>query len=133
MSDYHDERRIEALQAEVVALRAAVVRQRAAVRELAESPPMASMSLCCKIIRIGHWSEATMHDGTCRERHGGELGKTYYLHDVDALLSGAGGRNVTVLSDNPCPRCGRLILDNPCPRCGRLMMFCAARRASDAS
>jgi hypothetical protein len=74
----------------ITALRAALDQERAKVRELAESPPLASISLCCKIVRIGRWDEATMHDGGCYERNGRKLGPTYYLHDVSALLSGRG-------------------------------------------
>lgn len=61
------------------------------IRALAESTPIASASLCCSMTRLGRWDELTMHDGGCRGRHGGALGKTYYLHDVSALLTGEPG------------------------------------------
>ena len=61
------------------------------IRELAESPPLASVSLCCGITRPGHYDEGSMHDGTCRYRHHGQLGRTYYLHDVSELLTGEPG------------------------------------------
>ena len=87
-----DELRTELAEAhaEITVLRAALDQERAKVRELAESPPMASISLCCGIVRPGRYDEGAMHNGLCRSRHGGELGRTYYLHDVSALLSGRG-------------------------------------------
>lgn len=41
---------------------------------------IATASLCCKIIRFGsRVNNLSMHDGLCREKHGGKLGKTYHL------------------------------------------------------
>lgn len=82
----------EALLRRTQSLETALDQEREKVRELAESPPMASISLCCRMVRWGYYAEGSMHDGGCRDRHGGQLGKTYYLHDVSALLSGRGAK-----------------------------------------
>lgn len=41
----------------------------------------ATLSLCCGIVRKGWHEPSVMHDGLCREKHGGDLGKTYWLMD----------------------------------------------------
>lgn len=53
------------------------------LRELAAEPqgePVAMYSPCCQIIRIGVKDSGTVHDGLCREKHGGELGPTLLLY-----------------------------------------------------
>jgi hypothetical protein len=40
-----------------------------------------TLSLCCGIVRKGWQDPSVMHDGLCREKHGGDLGKTYWLMD----------------------------------------------------
>jgi hypothetical protein len=42
--------------------------------------PVATMAYCCRIVRIGKHPPEVMHDGLCRDRHGGELGETTYLY-----------------------------------------------------
>jgi len=85
---YEDE--ITCLRSQLSARDAVVRALRESIRALAESPPMASASLCCRMVRPGRYAEGSMHDGGCRDRHGGVLGKTYYLHDVSVLLTGEG-------------------------------------------
>jgi hypothetical protein len=41
----------------------------------------ATLSLCCGIVRKGWHEPEVMHDGLCRQKHGGDLGKTYWLMD----------------------------------------------------
>lgn len=58
---------------------------------------VAMWSPCCKMLRAGdHWSEGSMHDGGCRNRHGGILGPAVRLvvHPVDKdALEAALGRD----------------------------------------
>ena len=61
----------------------------------AAEPPLdsrvgATMSLCCGMVRAGWHPPNVMHSGLCRDRHGGELGPTYYLRD-SGLMMDAGG------------------------------------------
>lgn len=71
--------------------------------ELPES--VAAMTACCRMVRVGFsLSASVMHDGHCREKNGGVLGKTTYLYTADqmrayalaALASDTGERGVVV-------------------------------------
>jgi len=61
----------------------------------AAEPPLdcrvrATLSLCCGMVRVGWKEPSVMHDGLCRERHGGELGPTYYLEDSGLTMDACG-------------------------------------------
>jgi hypothetical protein len=42
--------------------------------------PVATYGPCCNMLREGKVEPGAVHDGGCRERHGGELGPTQYLY-----------------------------------------------------
>ena len=50
----------------------------------------ATMSICCGIIRAGWHKPSVMHSGACRDKHGGELGQTYYLDDSGLVMDKCG-------------------------------------------
>jgi hypothetical protein len=50
------------------------------LRACADAVPVATAGVCCRIVRLGVWDEGVVHDGGCRGRHGGSLGKTDYLY-----------------------------------------------------
>ena len=75
----------------------------------AAEPPLdcrirATLSLCCGTVRAGWREPDVMHDGTCRDRHGGELGPTYYMHDSGLVMDACGAmlpRSNAELRDAP--------------------------------
>jgi hypothetical protein len=48
---------------------------------------VAVMGACCNIVRIGSWEPGTVHDGLCKSRHGGTLGRTDLLFTADQMLA----------------------------------------------
>lgn len=55
------------------------------------TPPVAAtMSLCCGWVKIGWQKPGVMHNGACRDRHGGKLGETYYLTDSGLVMDDDG-------------------------------------------
>ena len=51
---------------------------------------IATMSLCCGIVHGGWKEPEVMHTGACRGKHGGELGRTYYLTDSGMTMDACG-------------------------------------------
>ena len=51
----------------------------------------ATMSVCCGMVRAGWHPPNVMHSGLCRDRHGGELGPTYYMSDSGLGMDACGG------------------------------------------
>lgn len=63
--------------------------------EAATEPPLdcrvrATLSVCCGIVRAGWHKPSVMHTGACRDKHDGELGKTYYLSDSGLTMDACG-------------------------------------------
>ena len=61
----------------------------------AAEPPLdckvrATISLCCGMVRAGWQTPSVMHSGLCRDRHGGELGPTYYMRDSGLVMDECG-------------------------------------------
>lgn len=50
----------------------------------------ATLSLCCGMVRAGWHPPNVMHSGLCRDRHGGELGPTYYLENSGLTMDACG-------------------------------------------
>jgi len=63
--------------------------QRITELEAQKSEPVATMSNCCKLIRIGVHQPEVMHSGLCKDRHGGKLGETFYLYTAPPTAQAA--------------------------------------------
>ena len=50
----------------------------------------ATISICCGFTRAGWHRPGVMHNGLCRDKHGGELGPTYYLCDSGLVMDDCG-------------------------------------------
>lgn len=75
----------------------------------AAEPPLncrvrATLSLCCGFVRAGWHEPSVMHNGLCRDRHGGELGPTYYLENSGLTMDPCGVMRPNLENDHESNR-----------------------------